>query len=126
MKSEPAPNHREPSLHPGRASSEHDHTVNGYRITPRESPLARGGAIEVDGRALRCTRIVVSEDVGERSAPGALIGGQRRLGLLGGPPGGGEPRPRLLTMVEVDRKFDEVPLLRLGASIDELEPLAAP
>jgi aspartyl-tRNA(Asn)/glutamyl-tRNA(Gln) amidotransferase subunit B len=42
----------------------------GYRITQRESPLARGGAIEVDGRPLRFTRIVLSEDVGELHAGG--------------------------------------------------------
>ncbi len=43
----------------------------GYQITQRESPLARGGAIEVAGRALRLTSIRLSEDVGELR-PGAI------------------------------------------------------
>ena len=37
----------------------------GYQITQLESPLARGGTIEVAGRALGLTSIRLAEDVGE-------------------------------------------------------------
>lgn len=37
----------------------------GYQICQLESPLARGGAIEVDGRALGLAGIHLAEDVGE-------------------------------------------------------------
>ena len=42
--------------------------AKGYQITQRESPLARGGTIEVAGRALGLTSIYLAEDVGELRA----------------------------------------------------------